>query len=57
MEDKIELTKCDKCGQVSTEPQPLIVCKHTHGKDKDFRFCGQECHDQYYMAQLRQKGL
>jgi len=48
---------CDKCGQRSTEPMPLLVSKHVRNDTEDHKFCSQECHNEYYLARMRRNGL
>ena len=48
---------CDKCGQQSTVPMPVVVCKHVRNDTQDYKFCSRECHDEFYMNRMRNLGL
>lgn len=49
--------ECDKCGQKSTEPMPVIVSKFVRNSEKDFHFCCRACHDEFYLNRMRGSGL
>jgi hypothetical protein len=56
-EREMEKHFCDKCGQQSTEPMPVVVSKHVRNDSQDYKFCSRECHDEFYLDRLRNLGL
>jgi hypothetical protein len=48
---------CDKCGQQSTEPMPIVISKHVRNDTQDHKFCSRECHNEFYIARMRRQGL
>lgn len=49
--------RCDKCGYNSPYPMPFVVNKYVRNTTQDYHFCSAECHNEFYLDQLRTIGL
>ena len=48
---------CDHCGKLGSLSLDMIeVQKFTNREPVNLRFCGEYCHNEYYLEQLRRAG-